>query len=184
MTGTASQLITRLLPIVQSQPDKLWELKEHHEKRSLQANAYFHRLVGLLARGNGDRFYEIKNEMILQYGNHELIRKDGKAIYEILPDDDRWKRSMTEHYIPTEFTDEFRGVRMRAFCKVTGSHTYNAKDMAQLIDGVRNECAGCGIPWEEIETFEERRLFDGLQNKAKQGDRHSAGRKESGYAAR
>ena len=49
MIGTASQIITRMLPIVKTDPDKLYEVKEHKERRSLQANAYFHRLVGLLA---------------------------------------------------------------------------------------------------------------------------------------
>ena len=175
MIGTAAQLITRLLPAVKEDPDKRYELKEYHEKRGLQANAYFHRLVGLLAHGNGSRFYEVKNELILQYGNHKMIRgENGKAVYEILPDDDNYKRSITEHYCPTSYTDEFRGVKMRAFVKMAGTHTYNSKEMAELIDGTRNECAGCGIPWEEIETPEEKRLFYGLQNKAKQSDGHPA----------
>lgn len=168
MTGTATQLITWLLRVVKDDPDKMFDLDVHRSKRSLQANAYFHRLVGLLAHGNGDRFYEVKNDMILQYGTHELIRdREGKPIYEILPDDGKWKRNMTEHYIPTSYTDEFRGVKMRAFCKVKGTHTYNSKQMYELIQGVRNECIGCDIPMDEIETFEERRLFNGLQNRSK-----------------
>ena len=102
----------------------------------------------------------------------------GKEVYEILPDDDKWKRSATEHYCPTEYVDTFRGVRMRAFVKLTGSHTYTTKEMAQLIEGARNECYGSGIPWEEIETPEEKRLFRGLQIKAKQEDGHSDEREE------
>ena len=180
MTGTAAQLITRLLPLVQNNPDKLYDLKEHKGTRGLQANAYFHRLVGLLAHGTGDRFYEVKNEMIIQYGNHEFMRgTDGRLLYDILPDDGRWKRSITEHYLPTEYTDEFRGVRVRAFVRLKGTHTYDTKEMYELIQGVRNECLGSGIPLEEVETFEERRMFDGLQIKAKQGNGHPAERKEN-----
>lgn len=179
MIGTPSQLITRLLPMVKESPDKQFELKEYREKRSLQANAYFHRLVGLLAHGSGSRFYEIKNELITQYGNHKLIKDDnGKTAYDILPDDDKWKRSITEHYCPTEFVDDFRGIRMRAFVKFVGTHTYNSKEMAELIEGTRNECYGSGIPWEEIETPEEKRLFHGLQDKAKQENGHSDGGQE------
>lgn len=173
MTGTASQIITRLLRYVHEDPEKLFDLSEHKNKRSLQANAYFHRLIGLLANSNGDRFYEIKNEMITQYGNHELIRDEaGKPVYEILPDDDRWKRNIMEHYLPTEYTDDFRGLRMRAFLKLKGTHTYNTKEMYNLIQGVRNECIGCDIPMDEIETYEERRLYLALQNKAEQSNRH------------
>ena len=175
MIGTPSQIITRLLPLVKEDSDKQYELKEYREKRGLQANAYFHRLVGLLAHGSGSRFYEVKNELIAQYGNHEFIRgSDGRPVYEILPDDDEWKKSITEHYVPTEYVDDFRGVKMRAFLKFAGTHTYSSKEMAELITGTRNECVGSGIPWEEIETPEEKRLFYGLQNKAKQGDGHSA----------
>lgn len=164
MIGTASQIITRMLPIVKTDPDKLYEVKEHKERRSLQANAYFHRLVGLLAHGSGEKFYRVKNECIANYGNHELIRgEDGKPVFEILQDDDKWRSDMTEHYVPTSYTDNFRGVKTRAFLKLKGTHTYSSKEMAQLIDGVRNECAGSGVPWEDIETPEERRLFEGLK---------------------
>ena len=166
--------------MVQNDPDKLYDLKEHEQKRGLQANAYFHRLVGLLAHGNGARFYEVKNEAIIQYGNHEFLRgPDGKLLYDILPDDGRWKRSVTEHYLPTDYTDEFRGVKVRAFVRLKGTHTYNTKEMYELIQGVRNECLGSGIPLEEVETFEERRLFSGLQVKAKQGNGHPAERQEN-----
>lgn len=175
LTGTASQIITRLLPLVQEEPEKLFDLTDHKEQRGNKANAYFHRLVGLLAHGSGTRFYEVKNEMILQYGNHEFLRnKEGEIEFDVRPDDDRWKADPIEHYLPTNYGGEICGVRMRVFLKLAGTHTYNTREMYELIQGVRNECLGSDIPLEEVETFEERRLFYDLQNKAEQGDRHPA----------
>lgn len=145
--------------------DKRYELREFKEKRTAKENSYFHRLVGLLAKGEEVSFAEKKNELIRYYGNNELIRdEEGKPEYKILPDDDSWKKDEIYHYYPTSYTDEFRGIKVRAFVMLKGTSTYNTAEMAELIKCTRNECEGCGIPREEYETFEERRLFQRLTN--------------------
>lgn len=151
----------------QTDPDKLWDIEPHKEPRSLKSNAYFHRLVGLLAKGERAKFYEKKNELITQYGNHEFLRdKAGKLKYVLLPDDDTYKSDPVYHYCPTQYVDEFRGMKFRAFVMFQGTHEYDSKAMAYLIECTRNECIGCDIPMSEIETPEEKALFEDLKKKA------------------
>lgn len=144
---------------------QLFDLSPHKEanKRSLLANNYFHRLVGLLARGEDGSFFEKKNELILHYGVQEFERtKDGELIIEYLPDDDKYKKHEVKHYYPTQYGGEIRGVTVRAFLLLIGTHKYTSGQMAHLIECTRNECLGCGIPMEEVETFEEKRLMEQL----------------------
>lgn len=56
--------VTRLLKL-----DKLdAELKRHHEKRSLDANAYYWLLIGKIGKVTGDNKNRIHNVMLDRYG--------------------------------------------------------------------------------------------------------------------
>lgn len=165
-TGNRESIMVFLLG--QTDATALWDIEPHKEPRSKKANSYFHRLIGLLAKGEKSKFYEKKNELIMQYGNHEFIRdKEGKLKYVLLIDNDEYKSDPMYHYFPTSFTDDFRGQKMRAFVMLQGTHEYDSKAMAHLIDCTRNECLGCDIPMSEIETPEEKALFADLQRKAR-----------------
>lgn len=164
ITGRANDLV---LFLMSADKDKLYDLAEHKEKRSLSQNSYFHRLVGLLAKGEQTQFSIKKNELILQYGVHEFERdKDGKLLIEYLPDNDDYKRHETKHYFPTEYGGEVKGVVLRAFLLLIGTHKYNASEMVHLIECTRNECLGADIPMNEIETFEEKKLMEELRRQA------------------
>ena len=166
-TGNREQIT--LFILAQTDADKLWDIEPHKEPRSKKANSYFHRLVGLLSQGEKAKFYRKKNELIMQYGNHELLRdKDGKPKYVLLPDNDDYLEDPMYHYYPTQYVDNFRGVDMRAFVMFQGTHEYDSKAMAHLIDCTRNECMGCDIPMSEIETPEEKALFKELVKDEKQ----------------
>lgn len=113
-SGNREQILLFILG--QQDAEMLWDIEPHKEPRSKKANAYFHRLVGLLAKGEKAKFYQKKNELIMQYGNHEFLRdKDGKPKYVLLKDDDEYKSDPINHYYPTQYVDEFRGMQMRAF---------------------------------------------------------------------
>ena len=163
MIGKASDL---MLYLMQADREKVYELKEYKEKRTLSQNAYFHRLVGLLSKGEQASFFKKKNELIMQYGVHEFERnKDGSLIIEYLPDNDDYKLHEKKHYFPTPYGGEVQGVTVRAFLLLIGTHTYKAPEMVHLIECTRNECIGCGIPMAEIETLEEKRLMEELRKK-------------------
>lgn len=183
MTGTAEQIAVWLMR--QEDREKLYDITEHREPRSGQANRYFHRLVGLLARGENARFYAKKNELILQYGNQEFVRTEaGNPKCHYLPDNDEWRSDPVMHYKPLPYTDTFGKLTVRAFLEMQGTHLYTSSQMASLIEGARNECLGSGIPIEEVETLEERRLFGELKNaQANKGNVNPDERKAEGVGA-
>jgi len=167
-TGTALEVVTFLM---NANKEQLWDLSFHKEPHSNQQRKYFHRLVGLLSRGEEKTFNEKKNELIRNYGNGKFIYdKEGKPIVEYLQDDGRYKFS-EKHYYPLDVGGRIengkgRGIIVRAFLLLEGTSKYNVTEYLELIQGTRNECVGSGIPWEEVETFEEKRLMDMLRLKA------------------
>jgi len=178
-TGKALDIIAYLMT---ADKEALFDLSRHKEvkKRSLLANNYFHRLVGLLANGEDGSFFQKKNELILHYGVQEFERnKDGELIIEYLPDNDDYKKHEVKHYYPTQYGGEIRGVTVRAFLLLIGTHKYSSSDMAHLIECTRNECIGCGIPREEVETFDERRLMEELNAQANKSGSNSTSSKRS-----
>lgn len=163
MTGTAEEIAIFLMR--QDDRTKLYDIVEHREPRTNRANNYFHRLVTLLAKGEKTRFYAKKNELILQYGNQELVRtEEGNPKCHYLPDNDDWKSDPQYHYKPLPYTDTFGKITVRAFLELKGTHTYNSAEMAHLIECTRDECIGCGISREEVETPDELRLIKELKS--------------------
>ena len=169
-SGTALQIVTFLMG---EGVDKscLWDLSTHKEPHTNQQRKYFHRLVGLLAKGEEMTFNEKKNELIMHYGNQKFVYdKEGKPVVVYLPDDKNYRYS-ENHYYPLSYggkvQNEFgRGIVVRAFLMLEGTSKYNIKEYLALIDGTRNECIGSGIPMSEVETFEEKRLLEMLRLKA------------------
>lgn len=152
--------------------EQLWDLSIHKNPHSNQQRKYFHRLVGLLARGDESTFYQKKNELIMHYGNQKFIYdKEGKPVVEYLPDNDMYKFSETKHYYPLDYGGRVenkngKGIVVRAFLLLEGTSQYSIQEYIDLITGTRNECVGCGISREEVETYEEKRLMDMLRVKA------------------
>ena len=170
ITGKPLDIITFLMGD-NIDKQQLFDISPHMEpkKRSLSANNYFHRLVGLLAKGENGSFYQKKNELILHYGVQQFERnKNGDLIIEYLPDNDDYKKHEVKHYYPTQYGGEIRGVTVRAFLLLIGTHQYSSAEMAHLIESTRLECLGCGISREEVETFEEKQLMEQLIKRAKE----------------
>lgn len=113
------------------------EIKEHKEKRSLSANAYFHVLVDKLRQALRISFAECKNNLITSYGQLEYIGETPATIKtNISPEIMRQSESI--HCKPISVKDEEEGVYWYRLYR--GSHTYDSKEMAQLIDGTIEEC--------------------------------------------
>lgn len=152
--------------------DSLWDLEPHKAPHSNQQRKYFHRLVCLLAKGEREKFFVKKNELIRNYGNGKFIYdKEGKPIVEYLPDNDEYKNHETKHYYPLEYggkveNAEGRGIVVRAFLLLQGTSYYSCQEYLHLIECTRNECIGSDIPMAEVETYEEKRLMDMLRAKA------------------
>jgi hypothetical protein len=114
--------------------------KPHRQKRSLNANAYFHVLTGKIAEAVGASLTHVKNQMIREYGQYEVI--DGmiptmivKAKYE----DGMLDMDGIHLRVVERGPDTVRLALMR------GSHTYNTAEMSRLIDAVVEEAKQLGI---------------------------------------
>ena len=121
--------------------DVRMELKEYREKRSLNANAYFHVLVEKIAEKQGLTHSEVHNQLIADYG---CMDEDIKNI--ILDDSIPYLRLETIHLRPTDATKILdNGKLYRVYIVMRGSHTYDTKEMARLIDGTVYEAKELGI---------------------------------------
>lgn len=177
VTGNALDIVTFLMG---SEVDKqaLYDLSLHKKDHSNQQRKYFHRLVGLLARGEQTAFYYKKNELIRHYGNGKFIYdKEGKPIVEYLPDNDRYKYHKSKHYYPLDVggrieNEQGKGIIVRAFLLLEGTSCFNASEYVALIEGTRNECIGSGIPMEEVETWDEMMLMENLRLQAEKEKSH------------
>lgn len=142
---------------------------KHRKKRSLDSNAYFHVLCEKLRQALNISFASCKNDLITSYGQMWLI-EENPWIYKT--------------NAPPEFIKEREEVHMKFikagdentyFYRVyRGSHTYDTKEMALLIEGTVGECKVHGI---ETATPDELARMNAMWEKKyqkKQGD-HNEG---------
>lgn len=121
-----------------------FDLKRHYEKRSLNANSYFHTLVSKLASKLGKTFAETKNEELRRYGQITLD-DNGNVVYWLLNLKKDWDQYDDLHLLPTGHTENRSGI-LYTWCKVVrGSHTYNSREFAVLLDGVIQDAKEQGI---------------------------------------
>lgn len=133
----------------------------HKEKRSLNANSYFHKLVQLIAAAVGASNTEVKNRMIREYGAF-MYEDDGNiATYAV-----KYK------YVDKVLNDEkthfkpigFEGERV-LLVLMKGSHECDTAEMSRLIDGTVSEAKELGI--ETMTPAELERLKAGWNTEQK-----------------
>lgn len=130
------------------------EIKEQRKKRSLTANAYYHVLIYQIAQHLGVSTTRVHNMMLRRYAPPMLI--DGKLLYAMVPDTEESEETALEmetlHIKPTSQT---RG-GYRGYIVLKGSHLFDTKEMAGLINGIVDECHQMGIetrPQEEVDAL-------------------------------
>lgn len=115
--------------------------RRHRERRSLNANSYFHVLCEKLAAKLGTTNTAMKNKMISEYGCTDI--ELGKIILEDSVD---WMEIESLHLRPTAAVRTLNdGKLYRVYYVMRGSHTYNTAEMARLIDGAVQEAKEQGI---------------------------------------
>lgn len=117
--------------------DKLLTIavKPFRKKRSLDANAYFHLLVGKIADKMNISAQECKNLMLGRYGQVEEI--DGEPMVFVTSAPPEYMMKYEE--LHTRYIDN------NTYLIIRGSHTYNTEEMSILIDGVVEEAKDLGI---------------------------------------
>ena len=126
------------------------DIHTHREKRSLNANAYFHVLVGKIADKLTISKAKAKNILICKYGQPEMIENE-PMIYKTNAPVEYMEELETLHTIPVKFVDD------AIFYKVyRGSATYDTNEMSKLIDGTVADAKELGI--ETMSDSELKRL--------------------------
>jgi len=129
-------------------------IEPYKERRSLDANAYFHVLVTKIAEALNTSNTEVKNRLIREYGQYEYIN-DKIPTYSVSADyiDEMMNREDIHFKHIGWDGDRARLAVMR------GSHTYNTAEMSHLIDGTVSEAKELGIevlPPEELKRMMEQ----------------------------
>lgn len=162
MIGTKKEITNWL---ADKEPTDRYEIKKYREKRSLQANAYFHVLVGKIAQAERVSASHVKNSLIRDC---RYFRYDGDVIptYETRAEN---VESMLDdemiHILPMEsyYRDS---VEYQKFCFLRGSHTYDTKEMSHLIELTVAQAKDSGIETltpRELKEMMER--YDKVQKK-------------------
>ena len=118
------------------------EIKKYRQKRSLNANAYFHVLVNNIARALGDGDDNVKKNLVLNYGV-VAKDKDGKTIGFKLPE----RVDVTKIYPYAKLFDvrTDNGVKFNCYIVYKSTHEMDTAEMAKLIDGAVETAKELGI---------------------------------------
>lgn len=142
-TGNREQITMFLFN--QTDSDKKWDICEHKEKRSLDANAYFHVLCDKLRQKLEISMARCKNQLISDYGQIQYISEGEPMVYKTNAPEEYMLELETIHSKCVKISEE-NGKTVFFYRIYRGSHTYNSAEMAQLIRGTVQECEQVGIP--------------------------------------
>ena len=164
MRGRPSDLVAWLF----EQPkDKVFEVKEYHEKRSLNANSYYWVLVDQIAKKMNLPPENVHRQLMTDYGAW-LYDESGSPIWVIfpknkpLPNDGYYFDTKAEVAVKGRKSGEEIG---RAYIVIKGSHEYNSKEMYDLIQGAVQEAKQLDIETKTPREIEEMtRLLDEKPN--------------------
>jgi hypothetical protein len=109
------------------------------DKRSIQANAYFHVLVNEIAKATKSSMDDVKKMLVLQYGTYAR-GKDGKCAGVKVP-----KNTDIDQFYPyyRYIGDDENGLAMYLFYKRT--RDLNKDEMSRLIEGTVSEAKALNI---------------------------------------
>jgi hypothetical protein len=145
MTGNAAQIVSFLMT---ADREKLFDLREHRERRSLTQNSYYWKLLSLTADKLRMSKTELHNRMLREHGQKQYL--GGKLVTVMIPDTEEAERSAlkaeTYHIQPTAQTIQGQGgTRYRQYLFLRGSSDYDTREMSVLLDGMINEAQQQGI---------------------------------------
>jgi len=142
MIGKAEEIIKWLF---NQDRDKLFEVKEHKEKRSLNANAYAWSLIGKIADALRSSKDEVYLTMLKRYGQSEMVS--------VLSD---INVSGYFKYYEEIAKATLQGKEFTHYRIYKGSSEYDTKEMSVLIDGIVSEAKELDIetlPPHEVERL-------------------------------
>ena len=127
--------------------EKLFEIKEHKEHRTLSQNAYVWKLINEIANKVNKTKEEVYLQMLKDYGQSEVV----SMLSSINPN------GYFKYFEPigTGIVNDKEFTHYKIF---KGSSEYTTVEMKYLIDGVIQECENLDIPTLTKEQIEKMRL--------------------------
>ena len=130
------------------------DIKPHREKRSLNANAYFHLLAGKIAAAVHSTLDEVKEQLVLDYGTIDEDPETGIVGFKLLAGIDV---SRVCKYARLYDQREENGRLFNCYIVYKQTHEMDTAEMARLIDGAIAEAKELGIETDTPETLERLR---------------------------
>lgn len=144
MVGNSQQIVQWLF---NQNREQLYEIKEHREKRSLNANAYAWCLLGKIADVLRADKEEVYLTMLKRYGQSELV-----SVLSNINVGGYFK------YYEVAGTSMLNGKEFTHYKVFKGSSEYDTREMSILIDGIVSEAKQLDI--ETLPPHEIQRLKD------------------------
>lgn len=144
MVGNPKQLIVYLATC---DDEKTYEVKEHREKRSLDANAFYWKMITEIAGVLGESKEKLHLKMLKEYGE----------VYSVLLPKEHDITGLIKYY-EIESCIEKNGHKFISYKAYLPSSEMNTKQMARLIDGVVSEAKELGIETLTPSQIEEIKL--------------------------
>ena len=130
MIGNKKQIIEWL----NSQEDKLFEIKEHKDKRSLNANSYFYVLQNKLAD-----YIQVSNEEL----HFEVLKQYSDVTLVTLPKTSNIEGLIKYYEVYKE--GKIKGNDVVIYKVYRPSSEMDTKQFSRLLDGMIRECKSVGI---------------------------------------
>lgn len=132
-------------------------ISEYKERRSLDANAYFHVLVGEIAKITRQSADEVKRRLVFDYGTPR--EEDGEPVIIAMS---QAVKEPTKHFEYPKWLGNFTTSKGKAFAQYLiykRTSELDTAEMSRLIDGAVTEAKELGIDTrtpEEIELMKQR----------------------------
>ena len=123
------------------------EIKPYKERRSLNANAYYWQLLAKISAAVREPVSYRHNMNLRELGYIEIM--EGQAVFMIIPESEECQRKVDRyehlHLKPTSQVREKNGKLFRTYMMLRGSHTFNTKEMSNLINITIEQAKDLGI---------------------------------------
>ena len=159
-TGCAKDLIFQLARL---DDEKIYDVIPHREKRSLNSNSYYWKLLSQVADKLRISKSRLHNDMLRHFG--QRMEVDGKPVVVYLPDTEESENTAMEsdtvHLKQTSKTLEGNnGITYRAYVMLRGSSTYTVSEMSVLVSGIVQEAKQLGIETLTPAELEQMRMLE------------------------
>lgn len=143
---------------VQALPDGDYDITitKHREKRSLNANAYFHLLVNKIAEVTGQSNDDVKIRLNMDYGT--IATQEERIITVTIPAE----ANIKQFYDYAQWVKDSPDGKFSVYILYKQTHTLNSKEFARLIDGAQVEAKELGI--ETLDEIDLKRLINEIDN--------------------